>query len=238
MVATGRGTAVWLSPMVVLIAVRCDFERNYWLHPHLVQCLLSITVRQQVPKGIEPFVTLIFGKGGAAPAANAAADEFLEHKQAEWLGIWDADATPPVDIVQILSDIPDDVSIITPVTFMQLPEGVLPQQGNWEGEGANRRFRPINPEVQPSGRYLVDRAGGCCWFIRRRVFEVMERPFFANEYDPNGKVSTSDDIYFQQRALALGFKTVVDTRFRVSHLHTLDMAFVWSRLRRALARAS
>jgi hypothetical protein len=125
LVAPGPGTAVWLSPMVVLIAVRCDFERNYWLHPHLVQCLLSITVRQQVPKGIEPFVTLIFGKGGAA--ANAAAEEFLEHKQAEWLGIWDSDATPPVDILQILSDIPDDVSIITPVTFMQLPaEGVLP----------------------------------------------------------------------------------------------------------------
>ena len=75
--------------------------------------------------------------------------------------------------------------------------------------------------------YEVDYCAGACWFIRRHVFNAMQRPYFKIEYsDEMQKPLISDDRYFQRNAKALGFRMWTDTRYVASHYHTRDLSLV------------
>jgi hypothetical protein len=182
-------------------------------------------------------VDLVFGANGLAASANAAAKGFLERpefKEVEWLCIIDNDTVPPRDVLRMLDDVPEYVDIISPLCHMQRDNYVFPQAGYYMNEHmepvrvslGSCTFYPI-VVMNPPGLQEVDRVGGGCWFIRRRVFDKMEKPYFRLEHDPNTfEIIMTDDLYFQDQAQGLGFRQFCDTRFVAHHHHTFDMTTI------------
>jgi GT2 family glycosyltransferase len=176
--------------------------------------------------GMDPIYSIIIrsvcGATSAAAGANLAAQVFLEeHKDAEWLGIVDNDCVPPDNMLRILDGVSDETDIIGPVSHMYQQFVAKVQQGCG---GYDQQFCPVDPNV--IGQFEVDQVGGGCWFTRRRVFERMtRRPFFAEAFDPDTfMISVSDDVYFQRHARELGCRLICDTRFVVSHYHSVDLS--------------
>ena len=200
----------------VVIAIRSHNERHGWWHPNLGMWVVSLAGEQRY----QIIIRSICGAPNAAASANVAADVFLrDHPAAEWLCIVDNDSVPPANVMRILDDLPEEVAVIGCVSHM-LQHGKTSIQQGWVGSD--------DRTVDISGdRVRVDILGGGCWFIHRRVFAEMKPPYFLELYHPqNHMLTVSDDVYFQNKARELGFKLFCDTRFVISHYHTLDLASV------------
>ena len=177
---------------------------------------------------------LVHGVSGLAASANAAAKGFLERPEfatVEWLCIVDNDTVPPRDILRMLDDVPDYVDIISPTCHMMWNGHVFPQQGFYKDDDGNPAFISDGPccfypfTADPPGLYEVDRVGGGCWFIRHRVFDKMQKPYFRIRLDPETYgIDMTDDVYFQDQAKKLGFRLFTDTRYVACHYHTMNLA--------------
>ena len=220
------------NPTTVVISVRSGFERTGWIHPHLCSWLISTVFEPIHRLNCE----LIHGVYGLAASANASAKGFMERPEfanVEWLCIIDNDTAPQHDILRILDDVPDHVDILSPQCHMTQNNYVFPQQGFYKDKDGNPVYVLDGPcdfyplFVETPGLYEVDRVGGGCWFIRRRVFNAMSKPYFKVGLDPETfGVDMTDDVYFQDTARKLGFRLFTDTRYVASHYHTINMALL------------
>lgn len=223
----------------IVVSIRAGFERHSWVNPRLTAWLLSLLYEPVHPINFD----LIFNIHGLAASTNLAAKGFMERPDfadAEWLCVVDNDTAPPDLLMRMMDDVPDYVDIITPVCFQGTEDIAFPQQGYYRNKNDDKPafmldadppfsprtdcfFHPI--DTNEAGLIEVDRIGGGVWFIRRRVFEKMEQPYFRVVYDPfTYETVVTDDIYFQDRAQRLGFRMFCDTRYVASHFHTMDMA--------------
>ena len=210
----------------VVVCVRSDFERHHWWHPALGAWLLSLMAETTY----KMFVELITGAGGYAASANVAAITFMDpiYDDAEWFCMVDNDTAPPMNILRMLDDVPDYVDVLAPLCFMARDYTSLPMAGNFiptiEDGKTVYKFEHIDLAGKPT-IYEVDRCGGGFWFVRRKVFLAMQKPYFKVLYDGDTQYMTvSDDVYFQMRAKELGFRVFCDTRFVASHYHTTDLS--------------
>lgn len=200
----------------VMIAVRCHGERHGWWHPELGMWLLRLAnePRYNVTVG------WVMGAPNAAAAANLAARDFLATPGMDWLGIVDNDVAPPPDMLRILDETDDTIDAIGPISHMFNGKEVLVQQGTG---GWNEPFVPLRADG--AGHREVDRLGGGCWFMRRRIFDRLERPYFVEMFHPEThKLMISDDVYFQHHAQAAGARLICDTRFVCRHHHSMDLS--------------
>ena len=218
------------TPTTIVICVRSGFERTGWIHPLLSSWMISLIY--------EPIhrlnCDLVFGVQGLAASSNAAAKGFLERSEfvdVEWLCIVDNDTVPPRDILRMLDDVPTEVDILSPTCHMTWSGHVFPQQGFYKDDNMNPAFVSDGPCAfyplisNEPGLYEVDRVGGGCWFIRRRVFASMTKPYFQIRLDPETHgTDMTDDIYFQDQAKKLGFHLFADTRFLAAHYHSMNLA--------------
>lgn len=219
-----------MAATTIVISVRSGFERTGWIHPHLSSWMISLIYEPVHRLNCD----LVFGVTGLAASANAAAKGFLERpefKEVEWLCIVDNDTVPPPNMLRMLDEVPNYVDIISPTCHMTWAGHVFPQQGFYRDDNMNPvfvsdgpcAFYPLIPN-EP-GLYEVDRVGGGCWFIRRRVFKNMEKPYFKVRLDPETYgVDMTDDVYFQDRAKKLGFRLFCDTSFVAAHYHSMNLA--------------
>jgi hypothetical protein len=205
----------------IMIAVRSEPERHGWHHPMLTGWLLNLMTDYRYEIRIE----LVHGFSGYAAPANRATTLFLEHSDCDWLGIVDNDVVPPPNLIEIVDALPLDVGIISPVCHMSREDSVHPQAGVYKATG---EFKPLDGAP---GRYEVDRVGGGCWFIRRSVFDKLEKPYFRMILDPaTYGVTQTDDLYFQESVRKVGgIRMVCDSRFVCSHLHTVDLSLELTR---------
>lgn len=219
-----------VRPTTILFSIRSGYERNGWIHPQLAAWTLT-TIFEQIHK---TRIEYVFGVNGLAASANAAAAQFMkpELSQVEWHCIVDNDTVPPSNILRMFDDVPEEVDIISPLCHMTSGDHIFPQAGYYFDKAQYPvsvfdepdTFSPIKLDEQP-GLYAVDRVGGGFWFIRRRVYDVMPKPYFAVQLDPDTfEITMTDDLYFQGLARINGFNIFVDTRFVASHHHTLNMA--------------
>lgn len=54
--------------------------------------------------------------------------------------------------------------------------------------------------------------------IRLSIFEKIEKPWFAFEWDNNGELKNSEDVYFCHKAREVGFNIYCDTTLQVKHV--------------------
>lgn len=224
-----------MTPTSVLVSIRAGNERMGWVHPFLCAWLLSLLYE----KTHRIHFNIVTGIRGLAGSANVTANGFMdrpEFSNIEWLCIVDNDTVPPENLIRILDDVPNYVDIISPLCHMTFDSHPFPQQGFYRDTEGNPTppitnelpsrdcsFHPL--EDWSPGLHEIDRVGGGCWFIRRRVFEGITKPYFKVLYNPQTyEIDITDDVYFQDAAKKLGFRLFCDTRFMASHYHTLNMA--------------
>ena len=218
----------------ILLAVRSGLERQGWIHPLLNRWL----VLQMFERGHQISVDFIIGVSGLAGSANGSSKAFMEnpmYADYEWLCIIDNDTVPPPDMMRMMDNVPEEVDIISPLCMMTYRTRIFPQQGfyinaatgqplyeNGDDVTTKSIFKPLS-DLSP-GLHLVDRVGGGYWFIRRRVFEHMQKPYFKVFLDPvTYETTVTDDCYFQDAARTMGCCLVCDTRYVASHFHTVDL---------------
>ena len=139
---------------------------------------------------------------------------------------WGADYVFYLDS-DVLPELPEDINNV----LYQLYKRNLPivsgmyrtkKVGNpwamWKFIDKDRGFQPV--EEFTSELVEVDVVGlGCC-LVKSEVFEKIERPWFRWDL----KYAPSEDFYFCLKATAeAGYRTVVDTKIRCSHLATVKI---------------
>jgi hypothetical protein len=210
----------------VVVAVRCHMERQGWWNPMLGMWLIRLH-GGEYNYGHRVAVRIVCDAPNAAASANMAVDSFLnDHPGFDWVCIVDNDICPPNDLFQILEGLPDEIDGIGPISHMHQNGKTLVQQG-WGG--FHKGFEGIaNPEVPQ--RLEVDRLGGGAWFVHRRVFGQLKRPYFVELFDADTHMLVvSDDVYFQYTAREAGCRFMCDTRFVVKHFHSIDIATIAGR---------
>lgn len=204
----------------VAFVLRLGFERTHWVCPGQVNFLMSLG---SVERSYNIITQLVCNAPSPAAAGNiGAATVLATQPDVEWIAQVDNDCEPPSNILDILNDIPDDCGCIGPVSHFMVNNDSQPMQGMISEDEV---FTPIDLREPPGLKGPLSRIGGGCWFARRKVYEQMKLPYFAEQYDHDSwMVKVTDDMYFQHEAKKLGWNLYCDTRFEISHYHTTDLS--------------
>lgn len=81
--------------------------------------------------------------------------------------------------------------------------------------------------TRPGDKGLVEvsHVGTGCLLIDMRVFELIDLPYFAFEYDPEGRMCQGEDVYFCHKAAAAGIKVYVDQELSQHVKHIGDWEY-------------
>lgn len=81
--------------------------------------------------------------------------------------------------------------------------------------------------TRPGDRDLVEVShfGTGCMLIDMRVFEMVDLPFFAFQYDERGMMTQGEDVYFCHKAAEAGIKLYVDQELSQHIKHIGDWEF-------------
>ena len=204
----------------LLISVLCGYERHGWINPTLASVLLST---QRLP-----FLAMFALQTDTSPverARNNAAKMAMD-VGAEWLVMFDNDIEPPLNVFQVLEQAGKEHDVIA-LPYWGCLDGILaPMTVVKDGSGMRR----IEPE---SGFQEVIRAGTGAMFIRRRVFEVLPKPYFAVRLSADGlSMTASEDYDFCDRARKRGFHIWTQGDFACEHLHQYQLGFLAQKLKK------
>jgi|HubBroStandDraft_6_1064221.scaffolds.fasta_scaffold717633_2 GT2 family glycosyltransferase len=195
----------------VFIAIFSGVERGGWLCPELARFLVALTHEKE--RNIS--MKLSIGVSPVDYARNLIAKEFL-NSGADWCLMIDNDQSVPLDILKMLDWAAVNAHIVVPMNFRSASNGRIGIQPVWEPLGA-----PTNEawqELQACGAGVIG--------VRREVFERIGKqgPWFRFECDSSGKVTKGEDIYFCERARAVGCRILGNKNFTVEHYHTVGLA--------------
>lgn len=157
-------------------------------------------------------------------ARNAIVEEFRA-SNCDVLWFLDSDVTPPkhiLDLVTLYWDKWKVAGAAYPV-FMT-PQGEAgPQlvftayQGS-DGVG----LRPTR--IPHEGQELVDGLATGCMFIKKEIFEVLERPYFEHKYNPESRQLTEgEDLGFCMKLNKLGIRFFTDYSMVCRHYKEIDL---------------
>lgn len=150
---------------------------------------------------------------------NKIVQDFLNHKDFDYLLMLDDDNIPPTNILN-LADFDKDV--ICGISFGWQRNMVIPSVFKRKDDGLYS-VHEFNGE---EGLMEVDAAGSGQMMIARRVLEKIEYPF-RNEYDRDGIKKLGLDLNFCQRVKELGFKIYAHTDYICSHWITFDLKEIY-----------
>jgi hypothetical protein len=157
-------------------------------------------------------------------ARNAMVEEFLE-TDCDAMWFLDSDITPPVHVFDLVTQHWDKWKLAGapyPV-FMQPPGYDGPQVVFTVYKGSSEQG--LHPSRIPdSGTDFVDGIATGCLFIKREVFDALERPYFEFKYRQEDRhITEGEDIGFCKKVLAKGFKFFVDYSMVCGHTKTVDL---------------
>jgi hypothetical protein len=141
-------------------------------------------------------------------ARNGMVEDFLK-SDADILFFLDSDVAPPTDILDILDEEWDVAG--APYPIMMTPAGQeIPQIvfTAYKGKGS-RGFSMA--DVPQEGKEFIDGVATGCMFIKRHIFDKLDKPYFEFKYDEESRMLTSgEDLGFCQKINNLGYKFFVD----------------------------
>ena len=156
-----------------------------------------------------------------------ARNRLVAHMRGDWLVMLDTDITFDPDLIARLLHraTKDDLDVLTglyqyktephsPVLYKLNEQEYLEPVGAWKAPDDGQPFFYLN----------VDAAGGGCLFVRRRVFERIDKELKERPFDQ--LPGMGEDFSFFARLRKLGIKIVCDPSIQVHHLlvHPLTMA--------------
>lgn len=153
-------------------------------------------------------------------ARNYLVDQMLNHPlNPTHIFFLDADIVPASDtLVQLLRH---RLPIVSGLYRKRLPphEPVAFVKTHPLKKGGRGDLRPIS--TKGSRLKQADVVGGGCLLVRREVFEKVKGPWFTSEWRSEGHLS--EDFSFCEKAKKAGYKIVVDTAVKPSHLEPMGI---------------
>ena len=204
--------------MKIMIAVL----NQGWIHTNLVKPLLDIQNKT------DHELTFLFSE--ARPIdynRNIIVDKFL-NSDCEILFMMDSDMVIDENILDMIHPDYDVVSAVVFTTKNGIPYPIIMK----DHDGAYVPMADPSDEIEPYTK--VDGIGTGCIYIRRSVFEKIDRPFFRFQYDASGGITLGEDYFFSKKIKAAGISPYVATEFIVGHYKTFDAAHINQMLYKAL----
>ena len=152
---------------------------------------------------------------------NDIVNWFLDETDHEYLCMIDADIVPQEDLLDVLEY---DKEIISPIVF-SMKEGIpYPVISTFKDKENLKHYKM---EIGSDEEVMsVDGVGTGCIFIKRNVFEELEKPYFHFRKNDNGTLNTGEDMYFTQKAKRAGFDIHIAMDYVASHFHEVDLKHV------------
>lgn len=155
------------------------------------------------------------------------ANHFLEETDHDTLLMIDSDIIPPDNILDLLDY---EFDIMTPVVF-STKEGVpYPVGAVQKDDGKLSMFTGNSDEEVVE----LDGVGTACMFVRREVFEGVEKPYFEFETNEDGTLNVSEDFSFCLKARDKGFSVKMHTGYSCGHVASMNLEKVMSNFNLAL----
>lgn len=143
-------------------------------------------------------------------ARNGHVEDFLK-SEAEILFFLDSDVVPPPDLFDMVLDHEKWKVAGAPYPIFMTPAGMEQPQimfTAYKGRGTKGLGAA---DVPPTGTEYIDGLATGCMFIKREVFEQLQKPYFAFKYDEETRAMTEgEDLSFCKKVTDLGYKFYVD----------------------------
>lgn len=158
-------------------------------------------------------------------ARNGIVEDFLR-SDCDILWFLDADIAPPVDVMELITDYGDqwDLAGLPYPVFMTTDAKADKKRAVvcvYKHDGIALKAS----EVPASGGVaFVDGLATGCMFIRKKIFQELQRPFFEFKYDPNTRAMTEgEDLGFVRKVNELGYKFFTDFGKVCGHYKTVNL---------------
>lgn len=162
-----------------------------------------------------------FSTPSARPIANnrnTIAKKFLE-SDCDVLGMIDSDMGPFVNPFGLLDYNKDVIGMVYPGAGK---DGIRFHVYKLDEKNPDGFHLVQYPPETRNGLQMVDGIGTGCIFIRRRVLEVVKRPF-EDIFDEDGILLTNDDLAFCKKCREAGFEIWTHWDYVSSHWKRVDL---------------
>lgn len=221
-------------PTNILMHVLTMHERNGWVCPYLAKWITDQTYDQFLRafhgKPLE-YSLMVDYKHNFMPAASAR--NFIGEQSIgspptlDWVCMIDNDMAPQPNLLDSVKDAPADADIIVP-RFSMWDEAKFSVTLCWGMDDLKAIKKPDGREYYKfeageKGFYPLTKAGTGCIFIRPRVFEKIEPPYFwypKNKHEGN---EGTEDICFTKKVIAAGMKIYGNAGVMVGHYHNCNL---------------
>ena len=194
----------------VMIAVPTDHS----IHHSVVGVLCQIILQ-----GKHDITTYISTMRGIGEHRNKIVEAFLDTDM-EYLMMMDADNSCPNNVLDLLKEDKDVISLPTPINL------------NWMG--VTNIFWNMWKDGKPTkdtgkGLEEVDKAGTGCIIIHRRVLEKLKNPF-TEVRDETGLRTVGTDIAFSNKCREENFKIYCAWDYPCRHYKDIDLLTIKDRI--------
>lgn len=221
------GVLFWATKMKtdinILVAILTGHERQHWIHPDLLGACLSMPGQLQRLSRVARSANLNFmnihGHTPVDAARNAAVVHLLE-SGANWLLQLDNDTVPPIDLLNVFTEMGDRKIVGLPYISLQFGAGNLV----WcAGKKLTEGYRMLTE--LPPGWSEVDFIGAGCLLVHRDVFLALGDPWFEcpRAVELRERTYAGEDGSFCQKAQAKGFSIWTNSAYPCRHYRTVDL---------------
>jgi hypothetical protein len=156
-------------------------------------------------------------------ARNGIVEDFLA-SDCDVLWFLDSDIAPPVDVIEFITEHYEQWDL----AGLPYPVFMSPSPGErqkavvcvYEHDGTAMKAA----RVPKDGMKFVDGLATGCLFIKRHIFDQLERPFFEFKYDPiTRNMVEGEDLGFCRKVNALGYKFLTDFGKVCAHYKTVNL---------------
>lgn len=205
----------------IMLSVLGETERRGWVHPKLARSNMQMAFGAMSGNYILTYAP-VNGVHPVSAARNTVVESYFLPTNADWLAMFDNDIGPPENVVEAMLTAPPEADIVILPYWVWDPRTLRPALcfGDWKNE------KMVPKDYTTPGWHEGGAGGTGAIFIRRRVFEKLEKPYFKiimNDYEGQ---TMSEDIYLTSNALKAGCRIFTNASFICSHFRTIDLAEV------------
>lgn len=203
----------------VLFGILSTHERDGWHHPTITQFFSDLAhIPQDVGWNIIPVHNFIPAAGGRNTFCHQTKDT-----DTDWLCMIDNDMSLPANLLDAVKNAPEDADIVCPQFYMW-NQTTLKLTLCWGMELSEEESKrdEVRRHIEP-GYHRLTKCGTGVIFIKPKVFQAMDFPYFRYTYDTTVNQTGTEDIQFCLAAAEKGFKIYGTTAVRVGHNKTVDL---------------
>lgn len=224
-------------PINVMMHVLTMHERNGWVCPYLSKWITDQLYDQFLRafhgKPLEYCLTVDYKHNfmPAASARNVVGEQSIGVPPSlDWICMVDNDMAPQPNLLETVKNAPEDADIVVP-RFSMWDEAKFSVTLCWGLDDPTKVKKAGGREYYTfdkgeGGFYPLTKCGTGCIFIRPRVFEKIQPPYFwypKNKHEGN---EGTEDICFTKKVVEAGMKIYGNASVMVGHYHNCNLEAV------------